>query len=121
MQLGNISGTVTRLFYDNAELIGVGTGVLAWGLDALIDNVKEIASGNAGMPDIAITIQEFIDPKEAAGAKNFQAVQWYVGGWLLKEIGIGGRLGGAIQDIAKGFVVGNGIQHVLHSAVHNHT
>jgi hypothetical protein len=32
MQLGNITNKVESLFYNNAELIGVGAGVLAWGL-----------------------------------------------------------------------------------------
>jgi hypothetical protein len=121
MQLGNITSKVEGLFYNNAEIIGVGAGVLSYGLDAMLENIKSIASGDAGMPDIEITLREFIDPKESAGAKNFQAIQWWIGGFLLKEFGIGGRLGGAVQDVAKGFIIGNGIQHVLHSAVHNHT
>ena len=121
MQLGNITSKVEGLFYSNAELIGVGAGVLSYGLDGIMANVEALARGEGGMPDISITIREFIDPKESAGAKNMEAVKWYVGGWLLKEIGIGGRLGGAVQDVAKGFVIGNAIQHVLHSAVHNHT
>jgi len=121
MELGNITGKIEGLFYNNATLIGVGAGALAYGLQPLIDNVQSLASGRGGMPDIGKTIQEFIDPNASAGQKNFMAIEWFIGGWLLKEVGFGGRIGGAIQNVAKGFIVGNAVQHVLHEAVFNHT
>ena len=43
MQLGNITSKVEGLFYNNAEIIGVGAGVLSYGLDAMLENIKSIA------------------------------------------------------------------------------
>lgn len=115
MQIGNITSKVEGLFYNNAQLIGIagGTFGIGGGFEAVLNNLRHIAEGHIGMPDIGSTIQEFIDPSNITGQMNFQAAQWWIGGWLLKELGFGGRLGGAIQDIAKGFVIGNGIRYLI--------
>lgn len=115
MQLGNITSKVEGLFYNNAEIIGVAGGALlvSGGVDTIMNNISKLGS-NGHFPDLQAMFQALTDASDPAGKFNFDALKLYAIGWGLKEFGFGGRLGGGLQDLAKGLVVGNILVNVLH-------
>ena len=116
MEVGNLGSKITGTFYNNAELLGIAGGIFAFG-SGFLDNLQNFSE--LGMPKLDVTIREFIDPAHGAGALNLQMIELYLGGWVLQEMGFGGRLGGALQKLAKGVVIGNAVQHVVHEARYN--
>lgn len=120
LELGNITGKIEGLVYNNAQLIGFAGGVLDAGLSNIINNLTEASKGNIGIPNMQNLIGRLIDPSTFEGGKTWLGIEIVIGGWLLKEIGFGGRLGGAIETLGKGFIAGNITQDVLDHAVHDH-
>jgi len=118
LDIGNIGGKITGTFYNNAELIGTLGGLASGNINAIIDNLMNI--GQMGMPNVEVTLKEFLVPGNSAANLNWQMIWLYAGGWMLREVGFAGRLGKGLQDVAKGVVMGNAIQHVIHEARYNH-
>ena len=116
MQLGNITSKVEGLFYNNAEMIGVAGGALlvSGGVDVIMNNIAKFGQGQGHFPDLESMFKALTDPSDPSGHFNFDALKLYALGWGMKEFGFGGRLGGGLQDLAKGLVVGNILVNVLH-------